>query len=1138
MEAVLGKPRPVKDITSSDDFVLGTPRRATNKWSSDDIVLGTPRKQGEERAPVSSTEPAQAESITLSRMITPPLEGVEPDRPMAGRSVMERYYEEAKSDVSGLEAAYKSYEDKYVDKEALANMPGRKAAIEIARMKSEAKAAFMEDFLSNMNPNDFDSEEEFESTKDVLDTLGFNTLYALTYAGAAGKAATGTVITGLEKAFESIGVDEPRTQARKAMRDIIALTEASSGVLPSGLPSAGEAIRLTVPSLSKIKAPQALKDIAIKTADVIGPSVSKKFNVGSARMAMEEKEKAAKAAARQAAAKYPEITEELIKGFEDNLGMSISKRTEEGKLEIDYDKVRTAGRAVMESDAGLEGDELINPTLDPDTFQSLVAVLGDFNDKYPGAISASKKEPIIQQLSKYIVSEDLDVEKAKYIGQILTNYGMSTEEFLTSLVGSVSDAGRTLKAWQDATRKLTQKGSESELLKEAEVAKKVRENALYRNFRRVENARRGVLTSQIATAVRNAESMLIRTPMEALGNVMDEALYRVGEGKGIKSVGALVEPETWKGSFRGLQYMFDERKNVEDYVKLLEEQPELGPTINDMLYSIADVREAMDGVKDIPAPKSGIAGAVDKGITEIEDFADAITTPNRFIDFVVRRATFYSEIERLVKREYGLDFTQEVNNGNIRKFIDGSIIPEDKRAFTEIVSDASEKALNITYGKQPDWSVFRGISNAITRSGATILVPFPRFMFNSLELIGQYVGGSGIAAYRAIAGKKGMDRVNRESITRNIMGAAAIAGMMQYRDSEDAPEDLVKVALNDKKILDTTPIYPIPQLMYAAEATKRYMDDELGTWFDPEEFIQIFTGSNLRVGSGGDMLQGLADIARDSQAEGASTAKALGEAVGQYLQTWLVPLNQLVKAQRAAGVRTSEAKDISTEPSLEATQEFFRGMGLPMRRSGIATLPSTELELPSREQAVGTTGSKEPQDYMLALFGQNVEPADTDVVEYLLDYGIKPYIAGSRDVSPTVKRAENMLLQEVLPLVVNAAKEYETDLGNKYDSTAPEAPEGKNVYVREHMKAFLKGQIANAKSMVREIGPVGLESMSEDQKNLIISIREFRKIPPDIQRAAFREFKLDKKREPDYTDPKDVLSLKTYGDALKDVYNK
>ena len=58
---------------------------------------------------------------------------------------------------------------------------------------------------------------------------------------------------------------------------------------------------------------------------------------------------------------------------------------------------------------------------------------------------------------------------------------------------------------------------------------------------------------------------------------------------------------------------------------------------------------------------------LDKVLTEGEDAVMALNIPNRWQEFLVRRGAFLGELERLVKREYKIDFIDALNQGKIRE---------------------------------------------------------------------------------------------------------------------------------------------------------------------------------------------------------------------------------------------------------------------------------------------------------------------------------------------------------------------------------------------------------------------------------------------------------------------------------------
>ena len=145
-----------------------------------------------------------------------------------------------------------------------------------------------------------------------------------------------------------------------------------------------------------------------------------------------------------------------------------------------------------------------------------------------------------------------------------------------------------------------------------------------------------------------------------------------------------------------------------------------------------------------------------------------------------------------------------------------------------------DKALDITYAKQPDSAVFRELTSFITRNGLTIVAPFPRFMFNSMELAGQYSAGAFAPVIKrsinAVTGKASgpLTKEERRNISRNIIGATVILpAAMMYRNSEDAPSDYKTIKNDDGTVVDISSQSPIRQALWIGEWLKRKEDGSL-----------------------------------------------------------------------------------------------------------------------------------------------------------------------------------------------------------------------------------------------------------------------------------------------------------------------
>ena len=86
-------------------------------------------------------------------------------------------------------------------------------------------------------------------------------------------------------------------------------------------------------------------------------------------------------------------------------------------------------------------------------------------------------------------------------------------------------------------------------------------------------------------------------------------------------------------------------------------------------------------------------------------------------------------------------------------------------------------------------------------------------MFNSMEIMGQYAGGASIPVARKLTelvtlgkvGKGPLTPKDRQRISRNLVGMAAVFAAYQYRTSDEAPADykgLPRFKARDKIIED------------------------------------------------------------------------------------------------------------------------------------------------------------------------------------------------------------------------------------------------------------------------------------------------------------------------------------------------
>ena len=233
-----------------------------------------------------------------------------------------------------------------------------------------------------------------------------------------------------------------------------------------------------------------------------------------------------------------------------------------------------------------------------------------------------------------------------------------------------------------------------------------------------------------------------------------------------------------------------------------------------------------------------------------------------------------------------------------------------------------------------------------------------------------------------------------------------------------------------------TPGYTMRQIGWIAEFGKRYNEDTLDTSYgsDMDHIAETWLGTSARTCVGNVMIDEIRDIIVKTEdiVDENRRAKAIGGAVGQYVNTFLTPMFQLVEGQRAADIKSDVYVDAATEPTLNDDwgTSFGSGFSRSLIQRGIAA-PSYEEDLPNRVAI--DTGDIKRYDPLKKLFlGLNIKEADNDITEYLLEIGFEDptYELGSRSKIPSEKRAENQYLSAILPLITEVSKDLASDMGD------------------------------------------------------------------------------------------------------------
>jgi len=789
--------------------------------------------------------------------------------------------------------------------------------------------------------------------------------------------------------------------------------------------------------------------------------------------------------ARGVANQNPDVRNQIIKEFEEQFKVTISVADDAGNLQVDPKLVRstgkkkiseyfsdmgyvgTDGKTVSLTDYAINDDALAIPILNPDKMDMFVATVVGLkkNPKFAEALETTGKERLVDKLFDLTLNKDL--LGSEELLEELTKNGLAFEEYVLGVVGSGSDAGKILNQLSQLKRMKPQSVKDAQQTKAKIETQKAFGRLWTGTVLRTENARRGLMVSSFATTMRNLQSALIRAPMESLADVMDTSIltYQLAKQSGAStpkallkfhnSINPLVRDGTWGGAFNNMRYIFKDQQVAEQFTNYILDRPELAEQMEKMFHNINEIQEYTGRGQ----AQTMIGKGADNVMSRVEDMVWTLNGPNRWQEHMIRRATFLAELERQVGLNWNIDLKTALKEGKIDEMLRDapSVRPSGSRNFIDMVEEASQKALDVTYAKQPDFKPFKAVSDTITKSGLTVVVPFPRFMFNSMEYMAQNTGGALLVPIRKAISKEsraaGITARDRQDITRNLVGIATMSAFYQMRQNGFGSNDYTMVTDGENQV-DISAQYPLRQMAWITEFYARQQEGTLDTWYGMEtkEIAETFLGSTLRTGTGNvfvdeitTMIEGTEDIIDEER-----RSKTIGRLIGQYAATYLTPIYQLTEAQRVQGARGEEAKDfrgsISPEsglyaaehPSVRAIYEVFAQRGL--------AAPSFEEELPQRVNIV--RGKQQRPDSAARLYaGLTITERDSDVEDYLkeIGYGEPTFQLGSKSRVPANQIAENEFISAVLPTMVEVVQELA-------ETMEPNDKNARNLFARKEIK--------------------------------------------------------------------------------------
>jgi len=461
-----------------------------------------------------------------------------------------------------------------------------------------------------------------------------------------------------------------------------------------------------------------------------------------------------------------------------------------------------------------------------------------------------------------------------------------------------------------------------------------------------------------------------------------------------------------------------------------------------------------------------------------------------------------------------------------------------------MIAKAVDDALEFTYASQPKFSLFRQANNFIVKSGLTLAIPFPRFMFKAIEMTFNYnITGAGFALYRmgmrklgkpifSEQGGKAISDGEYRQLAEGIAGGMpllALGYLLRDPDGGNAGSEWYNLKDGKGNEFDARPFFPITPYLLIGEMIHRGFNPKLvndfGSKRNISEMIEGFTGTNFRgKGPISLMTEDLLSSSTDPL-EMQDTYNNLGRYLGEAITGYGQPFYQIADfaaapQQLGIGDGYQRQRDYNSEPKKrDGLESFFLGVFKPFKsrlsRVGEA-VGFDQDDIPFKEDPRFEEVPERILPFMKIMFGATLNRVPPDYLQRLNQLGFTYRDFMSRTSSSNVDKYTNREMGEAMNKEMPEVLATATQEKLSADKTASR--------VRDYIRVMKQMIRAEMKTSTEDAALSGL-------------ITRFRGNYEVTKRAALKEFKIKEGREPDFFNAEDVDYLLALTGS-KSIYSK
>lgn len=443
-------------------------------------------------------------------------------------------------------------------------------------------------------------------------------------------------------------------------------------------------------------------------------------------------------------------------------------------------------------------------------------------------IPVSKNVRISDQLKEAVLLANSSPKFFNQFVDILKRNDLTVEELSSVFKESISDSARRMQQLSTAKQSMKRMGQEL-----GEIAP---DEGWYANFakeyadivRELDNIRRGLLVSQIATAMRNNTAQIGRVGMHTLIEAFDDVLNRTFNPLR-KAFGAKTKKVDGAESFR---LMMNLTKNKKQSAELTEFLTKYFVNESDRLFT-KYASEVADSSKA-------------KVFKSAQKMVDGLNTLNRIQEFWYRRGMFATSIQDTLSKK-GIDIKDVGINDDLLKYLNASDIEK-----------AVDDALYFTYAKTPDNKLLKGfvdIANSVPFI-TTGVFPFARFMANAIDFQFRH-SPLGFLKLLTPSEHKKIAAGDSKAFSEAVVGTTILLATIEAKRKGSEDNKWYEVETSSGKTIDMRPYFPLTPYLFVADVVTRLESGR--NWGDPKDILQALTGAQFRAGASSQLVQNILD---------------------------------------------------------------------------------------------------------------------------------------------------------------------------------------------------------------------------------------------------------------------------------------